>query len=89
VETDNPTGLGGALFSDETDPSTRLPADNDNGYVARFSNIDPSPDGTILLTISFDGTAGSEFKGKYGSDERLVQKIKKQRAASRFFVRAC
>jgi hypothetical protein len=71
--TDNPSESGGVLFTGTTDVSTRLPADNDNGYVARFSNIDPGSDGAVVLTISFDGTAGSEFRGKYGSAVRLQE----------------
>ena len=73
VANDNPTGPGGALFAGPTDPSTRLPADNPNGYVARFSTINPGSDGTVVLTISFDGTAGNEYTGKYGSAIRLVE----------------
>ena len=69
--TDNPNGPGGALFSGPTDPATRLPADNDNGYVARFRQVDPGSDGVVVLTISFDGTA--PYKGKYGSAVRLVE----------------
>jgi len=65
--------LGAPLFSGPSDPSTRLPADNDPGYVARFSNIDPGPDGTVLLTISFDGAVASQYLGKYGSAVRLVE----------------
>ena len=73
VATDNPTGPGGALFSGPGSPSTRLPADNDKGYVARFTNINPGSDGTVVLTISFDGTAGNEYTGKYGSAVRLIE----------------
>ncbi|MFH1108834.1 MAG: DNRLRE domain-containing protein [Planctomycetota bacterium] len=65
--TDNPTGPGGALFDGPTDPSTRLPADNDQGYVARFTNVEPGSDGDVVLTVSFDGTAGNEYTGKYAS----------------------
>ena len=61
------------FFSVPADDSTRLLADNDNGYVARFSNINPDPDGTILLTISFDGNGPSQYAGKYGSAVRLVE----------------
>ena len=71
--TDNPSEPGGVLFTGSNDPSTRLPADNDKGYVARFSTIDPGSDGTVQLTISFDGTAGNAFKGKYGSAVMLVE----------------
>ena len=71
IATDNPNKTGGVLFSGPTDPSTRLPADNDNGYVARFSNIDPGSDGVVVLTISYDGS--SPFKGKYGSAVRLQE----------------
>ncbi|HNP28806.1 MAG TPA: VCBS repeat-containing protein [Nitrospirales bacterium] len=76
VATDNPdTGTypGGVLFTGPTSPSTRLPADNDNGYVARFSNIDPGSDGTVVLTISFDGNVPNQYTGKYGSAVRLTE----------------
>jgi hypothetical protein len=49
--TDNPSEIGGVLFTGSNDPSTRLPADNDNGYVARFSAVDPGSDGVVVLTI--------------------------------------
>ena len=71
--TDNPSEPGGVLFTGPTDPSTRLPADNDNGYVARFEEIDPGSDGEVVLTISFDGNVTSQFKGKYGSAVRLQE----------------
>jgi hypothetical protein len=68
VATDNPTGTGGTLFDGPSDPSTRLPSDNDNGYVARYTGISPGSDGTMLLAISYDGTGGSNlFKGKYAN----------------------
>jgi hypothetical protein len=54
------------LFSGVGDVSTRLPSDNDNGYVARFTNINPGSDGQVVLTISFDGT-GTTYQGKYAS----------------------
>jgi hypothetical protein len=69
--TDNPSEAGGVIFTGPTDPSTRLPADNDEGYVARFVDINPDSDGQIVLTISFDGNAASQFAGKYGSAVRL------------------
>ncbi|MCZ6799289.1 MAG: FG-GAP-like repeat-containing protein, partial [Nitrospirae bacterium] len=71
IAIDNPSEAGGGLFSGPTDPSTRLPADNDQGYVARFSNIDPGSDGAVVLTIRFDGNGASQSKGKYGSALRL------------------
>jgi uncharacterized repeat protein (TIGR02059 family) len=70
--TDNPSESGGVLFTGSTDSSTRLPSDNDNGYVARFSNIDPGSDGLVVLTISYDGS--NPYKGKYGSAVRLVER---------------
>jgi len=76
IATDNPdTGTypGGVLFTGPTSPSTRLPADNDNGYVARFSNIKSGSDGTVVLTISFDGNMASQFLGKYGGALRLIE----------------
>ena len=59
------------LFTGPNDTSTRLPADNDNGYVARFSNIDLGSDGVVVLTVSYDGT--DPFTGKYGSAVRLQE----------------
>ena len=74
MATDNPSEQGGVLFTGLTDLSTRLPADNDNGYVARFAEIDPGSDGEVVLTISYDGNVGNQFKGKYGSAVRLYEK---------------
>ncbi len=71
--TDNPSEVGGVIFSGPADTSTRLPADNDKGYVARFSNIEPGSDGRIVLTISFDGNIASQYTGKYGSAIRLIE----------------
>ncbi|MBN2455051.1 MAG: metallophosphoesterase, partial [Sedimentisphaerales bacterium] len=66
--TDNPTGTGGTLFDGPTDASTRLPADNGTrGYVAYFADVNSGSDGEVVLTVSFDGTAGNEYKGKYAS----------------------
>jgi len=73
VATDNPNEPGGVIFTGPTDTSTRLPSDNDNGYVARFSNIKAGSDGTVVLTISFDGAVAEQFKGKYGSAIRLIE----------------
>ncbi len=76
VATDNPDTTnypGGVLFTGPTSTSTRLPADNDNGYVARFGSIDPGSNGEVVLTISFDGSVGEQFKGKYGSAIRLIE----------------
>ena len=71
--TDNPSEPGGVLFTDQFDDSTRLPSDNDNGYVARFSNIQPGNDGMVFLTIEYDGTTGNEYTGKYASAVRLIE----------------
>ena len=76
VATDNPDTVnypGGVLFIGPTSPSTRLPADNPNGYVARWSDVNPGSDGEVVLTISFDGSELEQFKGKYGSAVRLVE----------------
>ncbi len=67
--TDNPNEQQSVLFTGPTDASTRLPADNDNGYVARFSNINPGENGVVKLTIKYDGSI--PYKGKYGSAVRL------------------
>jgi hypothetical protein len=63
VATDNPSEAGGVIFSGPTDTSTRLPADNDNGYVARFSQVNPGSDGIVVLTISFDGIPLHQYTG--------------------------
>jgi hypothetical protein len=73
VATDNPNETGGVIFTGPTDTSTRMPSDNNNGYVARFSNIKSGSDGTVVLTISFDGTVGEQYRGKYGSALRLIE----------------
>ncbi|WNM58152.1 PKD domain-containing protein [Candidatus Nitrospira allomarina] len=73
VASDNPSEVGGVIFSGPSDTSTRLPADNDKGYVARFSNIEPGSDGEVVLTISFDGNSASQYTGKYGSAIRLME----------------
>jgi hypothetical protein len=73
VASDNPSETGGVIFTGPTDTSTRMPSDNNNGYVARFSNIKSGSDGTVVLTISFDGTVGEQYKGKYGSAIRLME----------------
>ncbi len=76
VASDNPdTGNfpGGVIFTGPTSPVTRLPADNNNGYVARFSTIKSGSDGTVVLTISFDGSVPEQFKGKYASALRLIE----------------
>jgi hypothetical protein len=76
VATDNPdiTNFpGGVLFTGPTSPTTRMPANNNNGYVARFSQITSGSDGEVVLTISFDGILAEEFRGKYGSAIRLIE----------------
>ena len=55
------------LFSGPSDDSTRLPANNPDGFVARFNRITPGVDGEVVLTISFDGVATSQYQGKYAS----------------------
>ncbi|MBN1674517.1 MAG: VCBS repeat-containing protein [Kiritimatiellae bacterium] len=49
----------GADFAGTTDDSVRIShGDNTaNGYVARFTKIDPGPDGDLLLTVSDGGSA--------------------------------
>ena len=76
VAADNPDTVnypGGVLFTGPASPETRLPSANPNGYVARFSNVKSGSDGTVVLTISFDGSVGEQFKGKYGSALRLIE----------------
>jgi FG-GAP-like repeat len=73
VASDNPSEAGGVIFSGSGDSSTRLPADNDNGYVAQWSEVKSGGDGIVVLTISWDGTTGNEFLGKYGSAVRLIE----------------
>ncbi|UCE58166.1 MAG: DNRLRE domain-containing protein, partial [Phycisphaerales bacterium] len=62
--TDNPTGTGGTLFDGPSDDSTRLPSLNPNGYVARFTDIEPGSDGDLTLTVS---PGGLDNRGKYVS----------------------
>jgi hypothetical protein len=57
---------GDPLFSGPTDNSTRLPPNNTNGWVARFTDINPGSDGQMVLTISFSGT-DSQSRGRYAS----------------------
>jgi FG-GAP-like repeat len=76
VAADNPDTVnypGGVLFTGPTSLSTRLPADNDNGYVARWGEVKSGSDGIVVLTISFAGTSGNEGLGKYGSAVRLIE----------------
>jgi FG-GAP-like repeat len=76
VATDNPDTVnypGGVLFTGPTSPSTRLPSENPNGYVARFNNIKSGSDGEVVLTISFDGAPANQYEGKYGSAIRLIE----------------
>ncbi len=71
---DNPEpGSQGSLFLGPEDPTTRLPAENSNGYVARFTQIDPGSDGSILLRISFDGDASVQWSGKYANALCLIE----------------
>ena len=75
VASDNPSEVGGVIFSGPSDTSTRLPADNDNGYVARWGEVRSGSDGIVVLTISFDGSVGEQDKGKYGSAVRLIESL--------------
>jgi hypothetical protein len=61
------------LFMGPSDPSTRLPADNDNGYVARFTDIVPGDDGDIVLTIKWDGVPAQAYRGKYANAVMLQE----------------
>ena len=72
---DNPApGSNGALFSGPDDPSTRVPANNPNGYVARFTDVEPGADGEVVLVIEADGNSGA--RGKYGSAVMIQQLAK-------------
>ena len=70
--TDNPYADGPGLFSDPNDDSTRLPSDNDNGYVARFNRINPGSDGEVVVTLS-PGAAVGENRGKYANAVMLQE----------------
>lgn len=59
------------VFSGPSDPSTRIPADNPNGHVVRFTNISPSTTGTFVITVSSDT---SETRGKY-ANALMVQRL--------------
>ncbi len=48
------------LFDGLYDPSTLMPSDNDNGWIVKYTNIDPGSNGLITLTIS---DAGFDFNG--------------------------
>jgi hypothetical protein len=62
------------LFLSPLDPTTRLPADNDAGYVATFEDIDPGSDGEFVVAVRWDGSdPASAYKGKYASAFRLVE----------------
>ena len=70
---DNPDPMsGGALFAGETDASTRLPSQNERGYVARFTEIDPGPDGMVTLRLRSDGTDLSSNGGKFANAVALI-----------------
>jgi hypothetical protein len=75
--TDNPRDDcedgSGRIFCGSSDDSTRLPADNDNGYVARFTDVEPGDDGKVKLTIKWDGTPRSEDRGKYANAVMLME----------------
>ena len=71
--TDHPLNAGGVLYFDVNDDSTQVPSDNDNGYVARYSNVNPGIDGTVVLQIEFDGILAEQYKGKYASAIRLIE----------------
>ena len=69
---DNPAPESdGALFTGPADPSTRVPADNPSGYVARFAHVEPGEDGAVTLLIEPDGAAGP--RGKYASAVMIRQ----------------
>jgi hypothetical protein len=70
VGTDNNSN---PLFSGLSDASTRLPANNSDGYVACFTGIDPGIDGVVVLTINWDGTPGNAYLGKYASAVMLQE----------------
>ncbi len=71
---DNPEpGSQGSLFTGSEDPTTRLPAENSGGYVARFTQIDPGSDGSLLLRISFDGDPSAQWVGKYANALCLIE----------------
>ena len=63
--TDNPYESGGVLFTGASDASTYLPSDNDNGYVVRYTDIQPGSDGDMVLTLTQGGT--DQNKGKYAN----------------------
>ena len=85
VATDNPTGTSGTIFDGPTDASTRLPADNGTrGYVACFTDVNSGSDGEVVLTVSFDGTGGNEYKGKYASALMVKQVVPAQPAPASF-----
>jgi hypothetical protein len=74
VATDNPDPVwGGALFAGPDAAETRLPADNDNGYVARFVDVDAGEDGALRLQIVWDGASTEQYNGKYANALMLAE----------------
>ncbi len=56
---------GAPISSGPADSSTRLPAGNDAGLVARYEGVHSGDDGTVTLTLSDDNAADQEYRGKY------------------------
>jgi hypothetical protein len=56
---------GQLIYEGEGDPSTKLPANNWRGYVARFNNISAGSDSEVVLTIS--SAVADANTGKYAS----------------------
>jgi hypothetical protein len=72
---DNPGSVDGSLYSGPADATTRIPADNHQGYVARFVGVAPGADGEVTLRLTFDGTAGNEYGGKYANALLLRERL--------------
>ncbi len=68
------------VFDDVDDPSTRYSADNStgtdtpegDGWIVRFEDIEPGPDGAFTLTMSWDGDGTALYTGKYSNAIQLA-----------------
>ena len=49
--------LGAPVYSGPSDPSTRIPADNVDGRVVRFTNVGSGSDGRIDVRVASDGSS--------------------------------
>lgn len=62
VSTPGTDDMGSDVFNGPTDPNVRIPADNPNGNVVMFTNIQASTAGSFVITVS---SPTAETRGKY------------------------